>query len=300
MSPTRNGASWPGCHGVRLDGPPMHLGVSSGVPLAFATIVLGDVAPADGTRLWSQPGEAATLARRDDGRLVLSGPTATALEIDRRDAVITVAPGDAAVQRQLVASFAVPLLLHGHGVLLVHGSACALDGDAIVVCADSGSGKSNVLVRMIDDGWQAISEDLCAIDLRGDTTCVWPGPPWVRVAHGEPGPRDGSITFESSDKVAWDVSGSQATEPTKLARIVLLDPPGGDVAETAVLTRPDALRALARHAVWLEDPDQRGRRLFEPVARVVSKVPVVRLRLPRRAEWRDAVPESLRATASAT
>jgi hypothetical protein len=36
------------------------------------------------------------------------------------------------------------------------------------------------------------------------------------------------------------------------------------------------------------------------VARVVSKVPVVRLRLPRRAEWRDAVPESLRATAAAT
>jgi hypothetical protein len=196
------------------------------------------------------------------------------------------------VQRQLVASFGVPMLLHGHDVLLVHGSACARDGEAIVVCADSGSGKSSMLVRLVDDGWRSLSEDLCTIDLREpQRPRVWPGPPWVRVAHGEPGPRGASVAFESADKTAWDLTGAHARGPVDLARVVLLEPPGGDEPTIDAMAHADALGALARHAVWLQDADERGRRLFEPVAKVAATVPAVRVRLPRRDGWRDAVPE---------
>jgi hypothetical protein len=52
--------------------------------------------------------------------------------------------------------------------------------------------------------------------------------------------------------------------------------------------------------VWLQDPDDRGRQLFDPVAAVVGKVPAVRLRLPRREGWRDDVPELVLAGASST
>jgi hypothetical protein len=300
MSPTANGTSWPGCHGVRLTGDSIDVGISSGVPLAFATIRYGAVADPDGKQLWSQAGEAAALFRRSDGRLVLASPRAAALEVDPHDATITVAPGDPAVQRQLVASFGVPLILHGRDVLLVHGSACARNDDAIVVCADSGSGKSSVLVRLVDDGWQSISEDVCAIDLRGERPRVWPGPPWVRVAQGEPGPRDSSAMFVSADKTAWDVAAVQAPGPCDLARVVLLEPPGGDAPVIDAMRRADALRALARHAVWLQDPDDRGRQLFEPVAALVAKVETVRLRMPRRDGWRDAVQELVTASALAT
>jgi hypothetical protein len=82
--------------------------------------------------------------------------------------------------------------------------------------------------------------------------------------------------------------------------VVLLDAPGGDEPEIDGLRRADGLRALARHAVWLQDPDERGRQLFDPVARVVAKVPAVRLRLPRRDGWRDAVPQLVLAGASVT
>lgn len=282
---------WEGCHGVRVDGVSVDVGVCQAEPLARVTLRYGDVAAADGTRLWSQEGEAAALWRRDDGRLVLAGPTATALEVDRRDATITLAPGDPVVQRQLVASFGVPLLLHGLDVLLVHGSACARGGEAIVVCADSGSGKSSTLVRLVDEGWTSISEDLCAVDLSGARPRVWPGPPWVRVAHGEPGPSGAPRAFDSDDKTAWDVSATQAADATDLTRVVLLEPPGGDTPVVEAMPRAEALRALARHAVWLEDPEDRGRQLFGAVAAVVAKVPTVRMRLPRRDEWRDAVPE---------
>ena len=300
MSPTRNGTRWPGCHGVRLAGDSIDLGTSSGVPLAFATIRYGEVAPPTGKRLWSQNGEAASMFRRDDGRFVLASPRASALEIDPRDASITVGPGVDAVQRQLVASFGLPMLLHGLDVLLVHGSACARGDEAIVVCADSGSGKSSVLVRLVDEGWRSLSEDVCTIDLRDGRPRVWPGPPWVRVAHGEPGPRNGARAFESEDKTAWDVSSAHAEGPVDLTRVVLLEAPGGDAPEMDGLRRADALRALARHAVWLQDPDDRGRQLFDPVARLVGKVPAVRLRLPRREGWRDDVPELVLAGAAST
>jgi hypothetical protein len=45
--------------------------------------------------------------------------------------------------------------------------------------------------------------------------------------------------------------------------------------------------------VWLLDPDERGQRLFEPVAKLTTAVPAVRVRLPRREGWRDEVPELL-------
>lgn len=301
MSPTRNDPTWPGCHGVRLDGDAIAVGVCAGEPLADATVRFGEVASVGAaTRLWSQPGEAANLFRRADGRLVLTGPTAPALEVDVDAATITIAPGELAVQRQLVASFGVPLLLHGLGVLLVHGSACARDDDAVVVCADSGSGKSSTLIRLVDDGWRSLSEDLCTLDLRDGRPRVWPGPPWVRVAHGEPGPRDATPAFDSSDKTAWDVSARQAPTAVPLGRVFLLEPPGGDETFTETLPASAALRALARHAVWLEDPDARGQQLFGPVAELVSRVPVVRVRLPRRDGWRDGVPALLGSEAFAT
>lgn len=289
---------WRGCHGVAVDGADLGVGTFRGNPMVRGTLRYGDVAPGDGVRLWSQDGEAATLWRRDDGRLVLAGPTATALEVDPGATTVTVAPGDPVVQRQLVASFGLPLLLHGRKVLLLHGSACARDGQAIVVCGDSGSGKSSTLVRLVDEGWESISEDLCAVDLRGERPRVWPGPPWVRVAHGESGPRGTARAFDSEDKTAWDVSARHAQQATELTRIVLLEAPGGEEPVREALARADALRTLARHAVWLEDPADRGRRLFGAVAAVAAQVPAVGLRLPRSDEWLDSVPGLVTAAAT--
>ncbi|HVV38243.1 MAG TPA: hypothetical protein VHC63_16665 [Acidimicrobiales bacterium] len=299
MPPTADDVNWPGVHGVRLTGEPIAVGYGSGTPLTSAEVRFGVVAAPDGDRLWSQPGEAGALFRRPDGRFVLTGPTGPQLEVDVPEATITVAPGKDAVQRQLVASFGVPLLLHGLDVLMVHGSACVYGGEAVVVCADSGSGKSSVLVRLVDEGWQSVSEDLCVIDLRPARPQVWPGPPWVRVHHGEPGPVGVDQAFTSADKDAWDVSATHATAPTAVARVVLLDAPGGESPVIEPLPHADALRVLARHAVWLHEPADRGRHLFGPVAKVASSVPAVRVRLPRRAGWRDGVAAVLASAASA-
>jgi hypothetical protein len=308
MSRTHKAARWEGCHGVRLTGDPVDVGMAAGTPLAEATVRFGPVAQAEGTVLWVQHGEAVVgdekhsvdrvLARRADGRLVLGGTHGPAVEVDAQGGTITVEAHDEVVHRQLVAAFALPLLLHERGALMVHGSACALGDETVLVCGESGAGKSSTLVRIVDAGWLAVIEDICAIDLdAAGGPVVWPGPPWVRIGNGEPGPRGSRALFEQIDKTGWDIAGMQTSEAKPLSRIVLLEAPGGAAPLLQPVSPAEAIRTLAPHAVWLLEQEDRARHLFEPVSALAARVPAFRMRLPRNDRWRENLPELLAATA---
>ncbi len=297
--------SWPGCHGVRLATPLAGFGTVGGDPIADAALRVGAVRPAGPAPIWTQRGEAVVDGRRvdvdrsmyrlSDGTYLLTGNRGPAIAVDRARAVVTIADGEhpAHLQLQLLAAFAVPLILHGTPTLVVHGSACTRGDQTVVVCGDSGSGKSSTLVALVDAGWEALTEDVCAIDFRADRPVVWPGPPWVRVARGQPGPRGSAVSFEAGDKTGWDLAMRQATRAQPLTHVVLLDEPGGEVAARESLPRADAIAALARHAVWLADPDDRAARLFGLTAHLAGRVPVFRVRLPRRESWVDEIPQVL-------
>ena len=278
-------STWPGCHGVRLSGDALDLGTSSGTPLAKAAVRFGFVAPHDGRELWTQHGEVVvggetihvdrSLHRRASGTLVLSGNRGPSIEIDPATNMITVNDGALAVQRQLVATFALPLLLHETGTPVVHGSACACDGQTIVVCGDSGTGKSTLLVALMNAGWLPVSEDLCAIDQGSAAPIVWPGPPWVRVAHRQTGPVGAAMQFDSLDKTGWDIAPTQPSTALPVRRLVLLSAPAGTTPEFQPLTTVDAIPALARHSVWLAEPAERGRRMFGAVAGLAGAIEVL-------------------------
>jgi NAD-dependent oxidoreductase involved in siderophore biosynthesis len=304
MSRIHKERPWAGCHGVRVEGEPVGVGSAFGTPLATATVKFGPLEEAEGTVLWVQHGEAGpsddrrivdrVLARRPDGRLLLSGSDGPVVEVDQSTATITIDSKDDVVHRQLLAAFGLPLILNDVGALMVHGSACALGDETILVCGESGSGKSSTLVRLVDAGWLAVSEDVCAIDLNAPGgPVVWPGPPWVRIGRDERGPRGCDALFEQIDKTAWDISHVQTTEAKRLSRIVLLDAPGGVAPQLRQLTRADAIRTLARHAVWLEEQDERGRRLFELVTALAARVPAFRMQLPRNDRWTENLPDLL-------
>jgi hypothetical protein len=289
---------------VRLEGEPVSLGTLTGEPLATATVQFGPVGAAEGVELWAQHGEVVIdgvsisvdrwLHRRDaDGVLVMTGSRGPALQVDPASATITIDDGDEPAQLQLLATFGLPLVLQSTGALIVHGSSCSRGDQTVVICGDSGSGKSSALVGLVDAGWTAVTEDLCAIDFRGGVPTVWPGPPWVRVGRGRPGPAGSARRFAGSDKTGWDLSGNQTAEARPLTQVVLLDAPGGDAPSLTPVPNATAIRALAPHAVWLGDNDERGPRLFGPTAELAAKVPTFRLRLPRRDSWLDAVPDLL-------
>ena len=283
-------AAWPGCHGVRIDSDGLQLGHARGSPIAEAVVRTGHVAPPAGEELWRLHAEVRTehgllttdrrLYERRDGTLVLHGTSGPTLEVDRGQNRVTISEGAESTRLQLLTTFGLPLLLHAYPVLLVHAAACERAGRAVVLCGDTGSGKSSLLVALIDGGWRAVSEDVCALDLRREPPLVWPGPPWVRRAYGEGGPTGARLRFHTPDKAAWDIAPWQVEAAVPVSRLVFLDPPRADAPAWQTVSRAEAVAALARHAVWLADPARRARASFGPVVEVTAQVPGFRSRLP--------------------
>ena len=63
-----------------------------------------------------------------------------------------------------------PLVAQRSGALVLHASAACIDGSAVMLCAESGSGKSSLLMGLVRQDGTALSEDQCVIDL--DPTAV--------------------------------------------------------------------------------------------------------------------------------
>lgn len=290
---------WPGCHGVHLPGAPVELGRSSGDPLATATLVVGDPGDAAGDELWRVELDVVVegrsthaeqrLWRRPDGTYLVRNNRGGSFSVDPATSSIVVDGPDDAVVAQLVTTYGLPLLLHCSSALVVHASAFELAGAAVLVTGASGRGKSSLLVGAIDAGYRPLSEDLCAVDLRGPQPVVWPGPPWVRRRRGEPGPRGARVRFETYDKTAWDIAPRQVVEALPLGCVLGLEPPDGAAPALLPITRAEALRRLASDTVWLGDPARREVAMFEAVARVSGAVPFASLQLPFSPSWLDGV-----------
>lgn len=284
--------TWPGCHGVRVAGGQGRFGESTGSPLADIEIRVGEPAEPGRRVLWSQALPDGSMQRATTGSggeyVVEVGPLHR-VSLSRAEGVVTAADPVDWVETQLVASFVIPFLVSGGRTLVLHAAAASRSGQAVIFAGPGGTGKSSSLVGLAEAGWAPLSEDVCVIDLSGPEPLVWPGPPWVRRMHGEPGPRGSKAMFESSEKTAWDLGPFRvAPAPAPVAGIFLLDAPStGAQTERTALGRGEAVGALAPHAVWLGDGRETGRRLFGPVTVVASRVPVSVLRLPRRRDWVD-------------
>jgi hypothetical protein len=54
-----------------------------------------------------------------------------------------------------------------------------------------------------------------------------------------------------------------------------------------VLAPPEALAVLARHAVWLGEPDERASQLFPRCVHLLGAVPAASMRVPLDPGWLD-------------
>jgi len=197
---------------------------------------------------------------------------------------LVVRPAYEALERQLVTTFGLPLLLHSAPALLLHACAAMRPGDegAHIFCATSGTGKSTLLAGLIAGGWRAVAEDICTIDLRTPAPVVWPGPSWLRLRAA--GPEGASARFHTKDKTAWDITPWLVDHTVPLARVVFLDQPSGAEVQVSEVTGELAVAGLAAAAVWLAHPRDRAEATFAPVVRLAKSVPALRLRLPYSGE----------------
>ena len=56
--------------------------------------------------------------------------------------------------------------------LLIHATAVAIDGSALLLRGAPGSGKSDLALRLIDAGARLVADDQCALCRRGDALIV--------------------------------------------------------------------------------------------------------------------------------
>ncbi|HET7523961.1 MAG TPA: hypothetical protein VFJ79_07450 [Acidimicrobiales bacterium] len=277
---------------MRLVGGGDRFGDCLGKPLAELEIRVGHPVDAGSPLLWSQQmpdGSVQQATVGAGGEFVLeTGPDYRVSLSSTRD-VVTVAEPFGWVETQLVASFVIPFLVAGAKTLVLHAAAACRKGEAVLIAGPGGTGKSSSLVALVEAGWAPLSEDVCVVDLSGREPVVWPGPPWVRRHHGEPGPRGSRALFESSEKTAWDVTPfREATGPVPVGGLVLLGRPvPGALPVRVGISRGEAIGALAPHAVWLGDSHEAGRRLFAPVAEAAARIPASELRLPVAENWVD-------------
>ncbi|MBM3533578.1 MAG: serine/threonine protein kinase [Alphaproteobacteria bacterium] len=56
----------------------------------------------------------------------------------------------------------------------VHGTAVALDGRAVLILGSSGSGKSDLALRLIEAGWTLVADDRVVLSRRSETLVAAP------------------------------------------------------------------------------------------------------------------------------
>ena len=72
-------------------------------------------------------------------------------------------------------------LLHQRNILVLHGSAIAVNGQSVAFCGPSGIGKSTIAAGFHQLGYPFLADDLCAIAICDERPAVIPGFPRLKL-----------------------------------------------------------------------------------------------------------------------
>ena len=182
-----------------------------------------------------------------------------------------------------------PWLARVHrGALPLHAVAVSFEGRALLICGDSGTGKSTLAAKLLGMGCELLGDEPVVVDVAGDEVLAHHGSWRLRVNEGSPAhadlERQGFDLVENHGKTAAVRSRESAGAPVgvPVSAIVVLrerDP----LATMPHLERCDGLgatRELMAHRYCLAGPVAVTGGDFATVAAVVARVPVVRVAMP--------------------
>lgn len=241
--------------------------------------------------------EAAVLAAERDGGMVIADrlyyePLDSDVLFEIREGrsirLQPLAPIDDDVLRGWVTGIFMAALLRQRGLLVLHASAVARDGEALVFVGGSGWGKSTLAGYFHDRGYEVLSDDVIAIDLSSEgAPTVSPSFPSIRL-------REGAGKYLVRDYDALPTLHAKTSRRYKevppatrsrytVRKVYVLDNAPADAE--GVDTLPNQLAALhlithTRAKDMLVTPAFRARHLAE-VQQLLERVPVGGLRRVR-------------------
>ncbi len=229
---------------------------------------------ADGTGMFTHPAASARMLMTLGRRISIDAAESVA-EIDLLNMII--GPG-------------MTMLFHQRGATPLHAAVVCLDGRAVALAGDSGSGKSSVSRALVARRHRLLSDDLALVD--PETLLVQPG-----LASSKLTPSSASILGLSSPYRAADsksfvpVSTAFAVGPARLAAIIILSArrPSISVAGARRLRVTEAPayldRLIARRAIAAALG--RDRESFAWAIAMARQVPVFMLPNPHAASHLD-------------
>jgi hypothetical protein len=158
------------------------------------------------------------------------------------------------------------VLLAARGQEALHGGAVERDGKAVAIMGTSGSGKSTALLKLLDAGWNLVTDDLLTFD---GCDRVVPGPPFIRLT---PDRWDGRLGEpDGSGKLRY--RPSLADQPVPLGLILIHDYHYETLTPLNGLAAVDALLSQVYNPM-LTHAGQAMRR-FSLALRLTGQVPIV-------------------------
>ena len=244
--------------------------------------------PASGVAAWPSP-EADVVSWAGRARLRLS---ASEIVIDSENEPFA---------RQCVVGPGLGIVLHRRGRLVLHGSAVAVSGRAVVLLGRKGAGKSTTAAALLARGHSLLTDDLVALDLDGPTVRCAPGPVQMKLWPASADALDLGDQLEpfaeGFAKGVW-FGAPAAGRPTPVAMICVLG--WADNLDLVPLADSAAFGAAFEHTYaprFLGAEAARG--LVAPTARLSRSVPVYRLERPQRLDRLDDVADQLADTLAA-
>jgi energy-coupling factor transporter ATP-binding protein EcfA2 len=177
---------------------------------------------------------------------------------------------DAALREHRIVSSVVGTLLAMRGDLVLHASAVAVGGRAVVFCGPTGRGKSTLALALGQAGHPVLGEDGVAIDLERGEPVAFPGARGIRVrSRGADGSRRTNLVEDPAPG---------EPPPCPVAAVVLLDERGEELsieplpaARGVALLTPNLTHSGGRESIAAA---------FGRLARLLGTVPAFRASLP--------------------
>jgi hypothetical protein len=227
---------------------------------------------------------------RDSLLLVVPGAGRFAVRDGAEVTIEMVDNPDMALLRLYFFGSVMGLVCHQRGILPLHASAVAFDGQAIAFCGDPGMGKSTLAAFCVKAGARLVADDVLVVSIEGGSYVMAnPGMPKVKLwrdaleALGRT--TEGlSPDWARSEKFHVPAGHLVVTEPVRLSRIYILD--ADENAGAGVITAvsgAEAVPELIQNTYRREYLDFAHRRAahFADCIRLSTLTPVVRLRRKR-------------------
>lgn len=172
------------------------------------------------------------------------------------------------------------IVLFQRGTLVLHGSAIAIQGQAVGFIGASGRGKSSIAAALYQRGHRLFSDDVIPIHVGTTEIEVFPGYPQVKVSEevAECLGYDASIriaTYPEEGEASFQAQRSFLTSPLPLKQIYILEP--SDTIAVSPLSAREAMIVMMQNALPTMCNLPQTAEQFLQVTKLANSVPFYRL-----------------------